>query len=533
MRKLITFIIILIAFLSLFRFYTRYKAYAAPIPPGVYLAGLNLSTLKESEEIRAHLERIYAEPIPVFYADTRLLLRPQEIGFQLDIEQMIWEAGQYLDGTDFIEIALREALGMDHRRRDIEPRYLLNQEKLRVWLENVAAEQNRQPQLARALPPSDKWSSGEAAEISNPQLPTNFVGAFARDWLWSAGAPGYELNIDASMPVVVEALTNLEDRSADLVLIETPPASPTMADLAVALDSYLSNFPGFAAVYVHDLTDRTEAHVDDDVSFSGMSTLKIAIVAAVMQKLDWENADTDVTYEIGQWMDFALGESNNYAANLLVRWLGNGDTGAGARNFTEFMRQLGYINTFMQSGYDAQTQLAQIPTPGNQREDWNTNPDTNLQSTPLEMGRILSDIYDCSQGNGLLIETFGGDITADECVSILFYLSHDQFQELTWAGVPRPNETWFLHKHGFAFESHSDVAIVWGPTGPYVLSVFLYRAGWMDWGTSNTAMKDVSRITWNFFEFQAQQTEREMGEPLELTPPPNYVPVNNFVPASG
>ncbi len=531
MRKLITFIIILIAFLSLFRFYTRFKAYAAPIPPGVYLAGLDLSTLKEPTEIRAHLERIYAEPIPVFYADTRLLLRPQEIDFQLDVEQMVWEAGQYLDGTDFIEIAAREALGMEHRRRDIEPRYLLDQEKLRAWLENVAAEQNRPPQLARVLPPTDKWSSGEATGVENAQLPANFVGAFIRDWRWSPGATGYELDVDASIPVVIQALANPEERSANLVLIETPPAAPTMTDLEDALDAYLSNFPGFAAVYVHDLEGGTEAHIDDEVSFSGMSTLKIAIVTAVMQKLDWENADPSVTYEIGQWMDFALGESNNYAANLLVKWLGDGSTTTGARNFTNFMRRLGYVNTYMQSGYDAKTQLAQIPTPGNQRDDWSTNPDTNLQSTPREMGRILSDIYNCTQGHGKLLETFAGDLTPDECVSILFYLSHDRFQELLWSGLPRPTEAWFLHKHGFAFESHSDVAIVWGPTGPYVLSVFLYRSGWMDWGTSNRAMKDISRITWNFFAFQAEETGRGMGEPLELTPPPNYVPVSDFVPA--
>jgi hypothetical protein len=186
----------------------------------------------------------------------------------------------------------------------------------------------------------------------------------------------------------------------------------------------------------------------------------------------------------------------------------------------------------MQSGYDARTQLPQIPTPGNQREDWNTNPDSNLQTTTAEMGRMLAAIYRCSQGEGPLIELFDGAITPDECGYILFYMSHDQFQEMLWAGLPRPNETWIVHKHGFAFESHSDVALVWGPTGPYVISLFLYRPGWMDWGTSNSTMKDVSRITWDFFAFQAEQTEREAPPPLELTPPPGYVPVNDYVPAS-
>ncbi|MCB0092574.1 MAG: serine hydrolase, partial [Caldilineaceae bacterium] len=168
----------------------------------------------------------------------------------------------------------------------------------------------------------------------------------------------------------------------------------------------------------------------------------------------------------------------------------------------------------------------------NQRDDWNTNPDSNLQSTPTEMGRILTAIYECTLGKGLLLEVYPDDFTPAECEYMLFYLSHDHFQELLWAGVPRPRATWFLHKHGFAYESHSDVALVWGPTGPYVLSVFLYRAGWMDWDTSNRTMQDVSRITWNFFALQAQQGGLESGTPPELTPPPVYAPVPNFVPAS-
>ncbi len=179
----------------------------------------------------------------------------------------------------------------------------------------------------------------------------------------------------------------------------------------------------------------------------------------------------------------------------------------------------------------SQTQLAQIPTPGNQRDDWTTNADTNLQSTPRDMGRLLTAIYECTEGHGLLIDTFPEEITPEECKHILFYMGHDEFQELIWSGLPKIDEAWIVHKHGFAFESHSDVGLIWGPTGPYVLSVFLFREGWMDWETSNEAMKNVSRIVWNFFEFQQQLLDEEAPPPLELTPPPGYVPLGEFVPA--
>jgi hypothetical protein len=232
---------------------------------------------------------------------------------------------------------------------------------------------------------------------------------------------------------------------------------------------------------------------------------------------------------VGQWIDYALGESNNHAANELLTFLGDGSIDAGTAYFTGFMHKLGFQNTYMQSGYDAEIQLPQIPTPGNQQTAHNTDPDFNLQSTPADMGRILAAVYECSQGRGLLLQTFGGAITPDECLTELFYMTHDEFQELVWGGIPRPANAWIVHKHGFAFESHSDVALVWGPTGPYILSIFLYRQGWMDWFHSNTAMKTISRITWNFFEYQARQTGKQTPEPFVLQPPPGYSAVHQYV----
>jgi hypothetical protein len=253
-------------------------------------------------------------------------------------------------------------------------------------------------------------------------------------------------------------------------------------------------------------------------------------VAAVMHKLpNGIAADDEESDLVGQWVDYALGESNNHAANQLLGYLGDGSIEVGSGRFTAFMRELGMQNTYMQSGYDVQVQLAQIPTPGNQRTDWNTNPDSNLQTTTAEMGRTMAAIYECTQGRGLLIDTFGGSITPDECLTELFYMSHDEFQELVWAGLPRPENAWIVHKHGFAFESHSDVALVWGPTGPYVISIFLHSDGWMDWQNSNSTMKTISRITWNFFDFQRQQLGKTTPAAFILEPPAGYTELHQYI----
>ncbi|MCX6050848.1 MAG: hypothetical protein NT075_37645 [Chloroflexi bacterium] len=96
MRRFSSFILFFIAILALFPLYTRYKTSAAPIPPGVYLGGLELSDIKNIAEIQQHLAGIYAAPIEVDFAGEPLALLPQEVDFQLDVAAMVSEAGKYL-----------------------------------------------------------------------------------------------------------------------------------------------------------------------------------------------------------------------------------------------------------------------------------------------------------------------------------------------------------------------------------------------------------------------------------------------------
>lgn len=531
MRRFIRFTTVLCAILALFPLYTRFKVAAAPVPPGVHLGGLELSALKDKDEILDHLEGIYAQTIVVQYAEKQLALRPLDVDFQIDIDQMVAEASQYLEGSTFLDIAVRHAFGFPQQRREIPIRFTLNAEKLRAWLAAIAVEHNREPSSARLLPAQQQWGDGTSAGPRG-HPPAGYVGLYWRDWTWMPGAPGYTLDIDQSVPRIIAALTSHQDRVAHLVVDETPAPAPTMADLGRAIDNYLANFPGFGAAYVIDLQTGDTAHIDDEVAFSGMSTLKIFIVTAVMHRLDSGIVSGDENVGlVGQWIDYALGESNNYAANQLLGFLGNGETGAGARAVTEFAHSLGFVNTYMQSGFD-EAPRAQISTPGNQRTDWNTDPDPNLQTTPGEMGRMLAAVYDCSQGKGLLVETYPSEITQEECRQILFYLSHDQFQELVWGGLPRPQQAWIVHKHGFAYESHSDAALIWGPAGPYVISIFLFRDGWMDWGTSNSTMKAISRLAWNYFAFQQSQGDESPPVAPILAPPPGYVKISEHVPTA-
>lgn len=546
------FMTVLVAVLAIFPLYTRFKQMAAPIPPGVHLAGLDLSQLKAPEEIRAQLAPPLAEPLGVRFRDKIVILQPADVDFQPDVEGTIAAASHYLEGPDFVDIALREAIGLPQQVRDVPLRFTVDAAKVRAWLEEQARQLDYPPVHARArsvdLAPlagsaavtatvtSDAAATdGEdaATDADTVDLITEDRSGPRVDWTWSAGAPGFRIDVDASVPLVIAGLANPGERMVDLSLIVTPPPTADMADLAAALELYLADFPGVGAVYVQDLTTGEEAHFNSDVAYSGMSTLKIALISALMEMLpDGISGDAAATRQVGELADRALGESNNYAANLIVEALGNGAADAGLRRFDAFLRALGLANTYMQTGYDAPAQLPELPTVANQRTDIDTEPDTNIQTTVADLGRMLAAIYRCTEGDGLLLETFPATITPDECRTILFYMTHDEFREMVWGGLPSPDDQWILHKHGFSAWHHSDAALVWGPTGPYVVTMALYRQGWLDWATSNTAFKDASRLIWRFFEFRRERGKEAGANPPDLSPPPAYVKVADYAPSA-
>lgn len=227
MAGFLRFTLLLIAILSLFPLYTRYKAAAAPIPPGVHLANLELSHLKDPAQIEEALVATLHQPVAVYYDKTRLVLRPQQVDFQVDTAAMLAEAQQYLAGPDFVDIALRKLAGIPQRRRDIPARYTFDAQKLARWLLQVGEELNRPPQPGRVLPPQWEWREGPEANADGTEdtpphstVPATFVGATQRSWQWTPGTVGHTLLIEESAQPVLDALGSADARNAHLALEE-------------------------------------------------------------------------------------------------------------------------------------------------------------------------------------------------------------------------------------------------------------------------------------------------------------------------
>lgn len=540
--------LLVVCILGLFPLYTRYKQMAAPVPPGVYLGGFDASAIKDPAVIRAQMAPAYAEPIGVRFQDQVLVLRPDAVDFAPDYTATIADAGRYLDGFDFVDIALREAIGLPQQRRDVALRYTVNEAKLRAWLEQAATGLDYAPTPPRVRLPAIVTPVEGAIPVTTTETLTSSAALDAssvltqpaptptpipiRNLEWVPGVPGHHVDVEASIPRVVAALASRDQRMADLALTELAPPPPAMADLGDQLPGVLNTFPVFAAVYVKDLRTGDEVQADGDAAFSGMTVLKWALAVALMEALPNGIAANDAdAQQVGKWLDAAIGQSDDAAADQALAWLGGGNVAAGAQRVTALVRRLGMENTYMQTGFVPSDPLPVIPTTANQREKPNTHADPNLQTTPQEIGRLVAAIYECTEDRGPLRATFGAAITPDECRTILFYFTHNELRDAVWRGLPSYDTQWLIHQQGLAYTQHGDVALAWGPAGPYVISAFYYNPGLTYSENGNRSLVDLSRIIWEFFEFRKAQGAAAAGDPPQLKPPPGYQSIDKYIPS--
>ncbi len=452
--------------------YIRYRRSAGVVPGWVRLGGLQVDGATHAEVVAA-LTRGLAEPVEAYVGEQRVLLRPETVSFRVDVDGLIAQA-QTVDTFDrLIRFLVETSLEQPPRLTDLPLRYTLDAAALDAWLTDIAARTNRRPQPPQPL---------------------------LQDLTLAPGKPGIELDIAAAREQMLAALANPTQRTVRLTFRETPAPPMDIAALGTLLQARLDQFPGIGSVWLHYLPTGEEIAINADVAYAGTSTLKIPLLAQVYRKLD-APPDLDTTKIITETMQF----SGNFTANLMLGIIGDGDWYRGVTAMNQAFSVLGMSNTFMATPYDRQLPTPpRIITAANSRTDINTQPDPYMQTTPREIGSALQMLVACSQGGGTLIAAYGGQVTPAECQQALDYMALNEMTELIVGGLPPGTRA--VHKHGYVPDTHGDVAAIWGPAGPYVLTVFLYRPVWLEWHISNPTMQELSRAAWNFFEsYEAQK----------------------------
>ncbi len=107
----------------------------------------------------------------------------------------------------------------------------------------------------------------------------------------------------------------------------------------------------------------------------------------------------------------------------------------------------------------------------------------DLPTTARDMARLLTAI---AAGEG--------GVNAGSRLEMLSLLEQEGYRAGVVAGVP--SDTVVAHKTGSYSDATHDVALVWGPNGPYVIAVLTDRS--YDWD----AIREVSRAVWDYFAAQ-------------------------------
>jgi len=452
------------------------------IPTGVTMSGVNIGGTTD-EEAAANLRSVFESPILVLHGDNRIVLRAEEIGFEVDAETMVGQAQKYGAGVYAVRDFFLYLFQQPPLGGDVPLIYDYDRDKLGAWLQAQAEAYDNDP------------TPGYAKLDTLTFVP---------------GQPGRYADLNESAIDIVKAFQSSNDRSAKLILREQPDLPPDFDSLEAALRQRLEKFPGIYSVYFQHLPTGEVIDIDADTAFAGMSTVKLPILLKL-----YHDFDAPLDDNITRWISDTVKSTtaSNAAANALMYHIGGGDTLAGARAVTEFSHELGLDNTFIAVPYDSDLKPPIVRTPANTNPEYNTFPDPAMQTTPRDIGEIMAEVGQCAEGRGNLLAAYPDQITQAECQELVGWMEQNPMGYLIKYGVPKDARV--AHKHGYGTDTQGDVALIYGPEGPYALAIFVYQQGWVVWDYSNPLMNDLSRLVWNFFLVRQGEEQLPPFEPGE------------------
>jgi beta-lactamase class A len=461
-------------------------------PRGMTIAGVRVGGV-DPQIASERVLQVYSSPIEVQYGESIIHVDPTTVGFDLNMDTMIAAADLERTGGSFWGGFWNYLWNRDPAPVEVPLSATIAEDRLRAYLQNeISARYDEPPTPAQPVPGS-----------------TNF----------SPGSPGVTLDIDRAVRLIEDTLRSPNNRKVALSFQRSEAARPTMQNLEILLQQNitLAGFDGVMGVYMQDLQNGQEIHfamdrgklisVNPDVAFTASSTVKIPIMVSYFIKYG-EDALSEQSSAL--LMDM-IRKSENPPADRLMESL---DPLKGPLIVTEDMKKIGLENTFL-AGFFCSAEfpcplLQKIETPANQRTDVVTDPDSFNQTTPSDIGMLLSDIYQCAQtGGGALIAEFPDKLNSELCKQMVTLLASDKIGVLIEAGVPEGTQV--AHKHGWisdpsslVIQNISDAAIVYTPGGNYVLVIYAYHPVQTVWEPVSALFAQMSQAVYNYYNLPSQ-----------------------------
>lgn len=473
LRNLLLTILVLSGTLFLLYQLFRYHQTRAGFPFDTTIAGIGVGGLT-ADEAGQLLREQYLAPVAIYHGAERIELNPADVGFNLETDAMVARAQEAFAARNYWLGFATHLTGFSWQPINVPLQAGYDPALLAEMLETIASFLDDPAQLPQIL--------SETA-------------------MFEEGRSGYVTDIEASLPLVENALYSSTERIAHLIVVEQEAPTLNFELLETVIRSKVASFDGIASVFIMDLQTGEEIRINSDLALSGMSILKIPIFVEAFRHITLPLTD----YQQQIFYDTAV-RSSNYGANLLLYLIaGEENAYAGADIMTESMWGLGLENTFMAIPYDPLNipayRRTTYETPANSRPDLPTAPDPTRQTTAEEMGALLAMTYHCAyNGGGTLMVVYPGDYTAEECQYIVDLMVLNEEGNLIRFGVP--DDVRVSHKHGWILDTHGDAGIVLTPGGDYVIVEYLHYPGsWLQSDYSFPILREISRAVYNYFNF--------------------------------
>lgn len=433
--------------------------------------------------------QVYSTPVELQYGAAIIHVDPTVVGFELDLDSMIAAADLQRTGGDFWGGFWNYLWNRDPDPVEIPLRATVAKDRLTAYLQNEIAARYDEP--------------------STPAQPIPGGTSFL------PGAPGKVLDIERAARLIEDTLRSPNNRTVVLSYNQSAAARPTIGNLQILLKQIIttSRFDGVIGVYMLDLQTGQEIHfaldqgqeisVQPDITFTASSTIKIPILVSYYIKNGSEPVDEQTQALIAEM----IRKSDNNASDAMMNRI---DTNTGPLIVSQNMKTIGLDDTFLAGFFAVGSPLLQrFVTPANSRTDVFTDPDSYNQTTPLDMGMLLADLYQCATASGgALIAAFPDKINSQICQQIITYLSTDKIGVLIEAGVPEGTQ--IAHKHGWITSSDgvirnfSDASIVYSAGGNFVLSIYAYHPVQIVFDDANALFANIGDAVYNFYNLPTQ-----------------------------
>jgi len=448
-------------------------------PAGSTIAFVDLDGM-DQKQARMKLSSVYEKPIQIQSGNSSFYFSNEQIGLVILYDEMVSELDCGFDGnfSSFWSYVWNQSKN-EIIRRDLL--YTLDEEALSSTInEHIKPYVTLEPSPYKPIPGTTRFEPGLSGITYNQVELVNRIK---------------------------QEITHMNKNIIRLELIQIPAPPPTIEQITEQVRSIVMNedFSGVVEIYAERMSDHQKIQIlnwygeekEPGVAFTAASTMKIPIMLSTY----WRE-DVPLSEMMEDWIEYMIVYSENDPADRLMEQI---DVIRGPLLVTNDIQSLGLENSFIAGYFYLGAPLLNLhETPANQRSDAFIDPDVYNQTTPEDIGKLLSMIYECSINPSatLILET-QGKITQEECNFSIETLALNKMGALIEAGLPEGLT--IAHKHGWSQErdglvhSFSDVGIVYGPEEDFVLAIFTYSPDQLLFDIANPLIARISQTIYNGF----------------------------------